>query len=218
VTPGRHTAPMGLAQQFGHPRGLLGAVVGRGMAKANAELSRWVVHQADDHHDGVVRRAAELGPGPGIGLEALLAQFEEAQVWGVDLSSVMLAQSRKRNQSAVTAGRLTLVEGGTSALRASEPADIVMANHVLYFWQEPVAEMARIRGFLRPGGFLALGYQLKQHMPAMAQKRFPPAGHQLYEIDDELTQLASAAGFGSVTHAVKGPADAPEGRVLLAVA
>jgi len=61
-----------------------------------------VVQQAKDHHDGVARRVAELGPGPGIGLEALLAQFEEAQVWGVDLSSVMLSQSRKRSQPAVT--------------------------------------------------------------------------------------------------------------------
>jgi trans-aconitate methyltransferase len=209
---------MGLAQQFGHPRGLLGAVVGRGMARGNAELSRWVVQQAKDHHHGVVRRVVELGPGPGIGLEALLAQFEEAQVWGVDLSSAMLSQSRKRNRSAIAAGRLTLLEGGTSALRASEPVDIVMANHVVYFWQDPAAELAQIRGILRPGGFLALGYQLKQHMPAMAQKRFPPAGHQLYEADDELTQLATAAGFDSVTHAVKGSAESPAGRVMLAVA
>ena len=93
-----------------------------------------------------------------------------------------------------------------------------MANHVLYFWQDPAAEMAQIRGFLRPGGLLALGYQLKPNMPAMAQRRFPPAGHRLYEADDEVTRLAIAAGFGSVTHVVKGPAEAPEGRVMLATA
>jgi trans-aconitate methyltransferase len=186
------------------------------MARGNAELSRWVVQQASDHHHDAVKRVAELGPGPGVGLEALLAQFPDAQVWGVDLSSVMLSQSRKRNKSAVNAGRLTLLEGGTTALSASEPADVVMANHVLYFWQDPVAEMAQIRGFLRPGGLLALGYQLRQNMPAMAQRRFPLAGHRLYGADDEVTKLAIAAGFDSVTHMVKGPAEAPEGRVMLA--
>ncbi|HEX5121453.1 MAG TPA: SAM-dependent methyltransferase, partial [Pseudonocardiaceae bacterium] len=82
---------MGLAQQFGHPSGLLGAIVGRGMAKGNAALSRWVVEQAAAHHEPPVRRVAELGPGPGVGLEALLAQFPDAQVWGVDRSSVMLS-------------------------------------------------------------------------------------------------------------------------------
>lgn len=214
----RHNAVVGLAHQFGHPRGLLGAVIGRGMARGNAELSIWVVQQARDRHDGVARHVAELGPGPGLGLEALLTQFNEAQVWGVDLSSVMLSQSRKRNQKAVETGRLTLLEGGTSALNASEPADIVMANHVVYFWQDPVAEMAQIHGFLRPGGLLALGYQLKANMPALAQRRFPPAGHHLYESDDALTQVARAAGFASVMHAIKGPLEAPEGRVMLATA
>lgn len=207
---------VGLAQQFGHPSGLLGAIVGRGMAKGNAELSRWVVEQATAHHHAEVRRVAELGPGPGVGLETLLAEFPDAHVWGVDLSSVMLSQSRKRNQSAVAAGRLTLLEGGVLTLSASEPADIVMANHVLYFWQDPAAELAHIRSFLRPGGLLALGYQLKHNMPAIVQRRFPPAGHRLYDADDEVTRLAIAAGFGSVTHVVKGPAEAPEGRVMLA--
>jgi SAM-dependent methyltransferase len=214
----RHNPGMGLAQQFGHPRGLLGAVVGRGMAKGNADLSRWVVQQAKSYADGPALRVAELGPGPGIGLEALLAQFEQAHVWGVDLSSVMLSQSRTRNHVAVAAGRLTLVEGDTSALSASQPADLVMANHVIYFWRDPAAEMSLIRGYLRPGGLLALGYQLRQNMPALAKKRFPPAGHRLYETEDELTQLATAAGFTSITHRVKGSADAPEGRVTLATA
>jgi trans-aconitate methyltransferase len=188
------------------------------MAKGNGELSRWVAQVASAHHDDVVRRVAELGPGPGVGLEALLAQFPDARVWGVDVSSVMLSQSRKRNQSAVTDGRLTLLEGGVPALSASEPADLMMANHVLYFWQDPAAEMTQIRGFLRPGGLLALGYQLKASMPAMAQRRFPRAGHRLYESDDEVTRLAIAAGFSSVTHLVKGSDEAPEGRVMLATA
>jgi trans-aconitate methyltransferase len=209
---------VGLAQQFGHPSGLLGAVVGRGMARGNAELSRWVVEQAAAAHGGAVGRVAELGPGPGVGLEALLARFPDAQVWGVDISSVMLAQSRKRNRSAVATGRLTLLEGGVSALSASAPTDIVMANHVVYFWRDPAAEMSQIRSFLPPGGLLALGYQLRQNMPAMAQRRFPAAGHRLYESEADLTQLAVAAGFGSVTHVVKGSTEAPEGRVLLAVA
>lgn len=209
---------MGLAQQFGHPSGLLGAVVGRGTARGNAELSRWVVRQASSHCNDAIARVAELGPGPGIGLEALLAEFPGAHVWGVDVSSLMLSQAGKRNQSAVAAGRLELLEGGVPALRASAPADIVMANHVLYFWSDPEAEMAQIRAFLRPRGLLALGYQLRQHMPPLAQRRFPAVGHRLYETDAELTRLALAAGFGSVTLAVKGPPEAPEGRVMLATA
>src|SRR5689334_2835684 len=73
-----------------------------------------------------------------------------------------------------------------SPVRVAPSADLVMANHVVYFWRDPGAELAHIHGVLRPGGLLALGYQLKQNMPAMARRRFPPAGHRLYEADDEL--------------------------------
>jgi trans-aconitate methyltransferase len=209
---------MGLAQQLGHPSGFVGALVGRGMAKGNAALSRWVVQQASSALGGTAERVAELGPGPGVGLEALLAAFPAAQVWGIDVSPLMLSHSRKRNRSAVTTGRLVLLEGGTSGVSAASPADLVMANHVLYFWPDPAAEMARIRTGLRPGGILALGYQLQQNMPRLAQRRFPPAGHRLYETEDQVTQVATAAGFGSVVQLVKGAADAPEGRVMLATA
>jgi len=209
---------MGLAQQFGRPSGLLGAVVGRGMARGNADLSRWVVHQAAARPGDGMHRVAELGPGPGVGLQALLQQFPDAQVWGVDVSPVMLSQSRKRNRAAVSSGRLVLLEGDVSALGAAAPADLVMANHVLYFWPDPVAELTRIRNCLRPGGLLALGYQLRQDMPAMAQRRFPPAGHRLYGSDEEVTALATNAGYASVAQHVKGPDDAPEGRVMLATA
>lgn len=209
---------MGLAQQFGHPSGVLGAVVGRGMAKGNAALSHWVVDRAADHLGGAPERVAELGPGPGVGLEALLAKFPDAKVWGIDISSVMLSQSRKRNRAAVEAGRLTLLEGGIATVGACAPADVVMANHVLYFWKDPVAELAELRSFLRPGGLLALGYQLRPNMPAMAQKRFPAAGHRLYETEAEVTAVAMAGGFSSVVHEVKGPAEAPEGRIMVATA
>jgi trans-aconitate methyltransferase len=188
------------------------------MARSNADLSRWVVQRASEAHDGAVRKVAELGSGPGVGLEALLTQFSDAEVWGIDLSPVMLFQANKRNRLAVSAGRLTLVEGDTSALAAAEPVDIVMANHVLYFWRDPQSEMAQIRRLLQPGGILAVGYQLRQDMPAMAQRRFPPAGHLLYDSDDAVTRLADAAGYSSVSHKVKGSTDAPEGRVMLAIA
>ncbi|MFL6108888.1 MAG: class I SAM-dependent methyltransferase [Marmoricola sp.] len=186
------------------------------MAKGNAALSRWVVDQVVAHQGTAAERIAELGPGPGVGLELLLERFPDAHVWGIDISTVMLAQSRKRNRAALDAGRLTLLEGGVASVSACAPADVVMANHVLYFWPDPVAELTELRSSLRPGGLLALGYQLRQNMPAMAQKRFPAAGHRLYETEADVTGVAVAAGFSAVAHKVKGPADAPEGRVLLA--
>jgi hypothetical protein len=71
---------------------------------------------------------------------------------------------------------------------------------------------------LRPGGLLALGYQLRQNTPPMAQKRFPQDGHLLYGSTDEVDEVTHTAGFTAVNHLVKGPPEAPQGRLALAVA
>jgi len=207
-----------IARQFARPRGLLGKLIGRGMARGNAELSRWVVQQVGEHAIGDTARIAEIGPGPGIGLRETLRRFPDARVWGIDLSPEMLAQSRKRNLAEVRDGRLILVQGDIARLADLAPLDIVIANHVLYFWHRPADELAAIRACLRDGGLLALGYQLKQNMPPLAQKHFPQQGHVLYESDEDLERLLRSAGFSAVSNRTKGQPGAPQGRVALAYA
>lgn len=80
-----------IRRQFGHPRGILGNVVGRVMARSNANINTWVVRKTSHEGIGDTKRIVELGPGPGVGLEEILRTFPEAQVWGVDLSSAMLS-------------------------------------------------------------------------------------------------------------------------------
>jgi hypothetical protein len=79
-------------------------------------------------------------------------------------------------------------------------------------------ELAQIHGFLQPGGVLALGYQLKQNMPGMAQKNFPRLGHLLYESEAEVDRLFQATNFTSVRHLIKGAVEAPEGGLALGTA
>jgi trans-aconitate methyltransferase len=205
-----------VARQFGNPQGLLGWLIGRGMARSNAAFSRWTALQLQLRLQPPPRRIVEVGPGPGIGLEALLARFPQARVWGVDHSREMLRQAGRRNQRAVAAGRLALVHGDVAALPALAPVDLVAANHVLYFWREPEQVLTTIRGCLAPGGWVALGYQLRRDMPRLAQTRFPREGFRLYDADGEVEALLAAAGFGGIAHAVKGPADRAEGRLSLA--
>ncbi len=207
-----------IARQFGRPHGPLGRLIGRGMARANAPFSRWVMQEISGNYQDNFEKIAELGPGPGIGLEEALRRFPRARVWGIDPSPEMLSQSRKRNLAEARAGRLTLVQGSAAALAGAAPIDAIVANHVLYFWHQPAEELRLIHGFLRPGGLLALGYQLRQNMPPMAQKHFPQQGHRLYASDDEVAELLRAAGFAAVNHKVKGPPEAPAGRVSLATA
>jgi SAM-dependent methyltransferase len=111
-----------IAQQFGRPHGPLGRLIGRGMARSNADFSRWVMQQVSEHYEGDPGRIAELGPGPGVGLEETLRRFATARVWGIDPSPEMLSQSRRRNSAQVSAGRLTLIEGTAAELAKRHPS------------------------------------------------------------------------------------------------
>lgn len=208
----RHT----IARQFGRPRGLLGDLIGRVMARSNAPFSAWSVDQISRLPFGDLNRVVELGPGPGIALAHMLTTFPEAQVWGIDISPEMLAQSRRHNVDAIQAGRLTLLQGDVATLSGLAPVDLVYAAHVLYFWHLPAQELARIRAALRPAGSLVLGYQLRQNMPALAQLSFPEEGNILYDNDDQVAALLDAAGFSEISFLVKGPEDVPEGRLAIA--
>jgi trans-aconitate methyltransferase len=207
-----------VARQFGNPQGLLGWLIGRGMARSNAAFSRWTALQLQLRLQPPPGRIVELGPGPGVGLEALLARFPRARVWGVDHSREMLRQSGRRNRRAVEAGRLSLVHGDVSALPALAPVDLVAANHVLYFWREPERVLTTIRGCLGPDGWVALGYQLRGDMPRMAQARFPREGFRLYDSEHEVEALLAGAGFAEIAHCLMGPADRAGGRLSLAAA
>jgi SAM-dependent methyltransferase len=207
-----------MAAQAGNPHGMLGRLFGRFLAHANADFNLWIAGELRNEWHGPSARIVELGPGPGIGLEQLLRLFPDARVWGLDLSPEMLAQSRRRNRQEIEAGRLTLLNGNVASLADLGPIDIVLAVHVIYFWHQPEAELSRIHASLRSGGLLALGFQLRPHMPKMVQKNFPREGHILYESEDDVTRLLRGAGFATVRYLVKGPPESPEGRIALAVA
>jgi trans-aconitate methyltransferase len=129
------------------------------MARGNAAFNRWVIDTVADRIGHDLIRIVELGCGPGVGLERQLMAFPDAQVWGIDRSPVMIAQSERRNLREVESGRLHLAQGDVTALSELAPVDLVVAVHLLYFWHEPAAELARVRAALRPDAKLAIGYR-----------------------------------------------------------
>lgn len=204
-----------IGEQFGRPRGLLGRLAGRFMARNNAAFNRWLVSELAQELPPP-GRVLELGSGPGIGLRHLLATFPNADVYGVDPSAEMRAQAQSRNAQAVAQGRLTFLDGVGFDAAALDPFDLVMAVHVLYFWAEPAHQLRTLHAALAPGGHIVLGYQLREHMPGVAQRDFPKAGHHLYDEDSQVQDLLEIAGFQVLPVRVFGTPDNPGGRLLLA--
>jgi len=205
-----------IGEQFGRPSGLLGTLAGRFMARNNAAFNRWVCAEAVASLTGAPTSIVEVGSGPGIGTQALLAAVPSARVTAVDPSAPMQRQLHRRNRSAVAAGRLRAVTGDLTAVADQSEVDLVVAVHVLYFWHTPARELDVVRGLLRSGGVFALGYQLRQHMPPVAQRDFPASGHVLYDSDEDVIGLLSSAGLSSLPVRTLGPEESPAGRLLLA--
>ena len=98
---------------------------------------------------------------------------------------------------------------------ATRPAGLVLACHVLYFWPDPVRELQRVRQVLAPAGHIALGYQLRQNMPLVAQRTFPQEGFTLYDSDDQVAAVLEQAGFTCPAIRIFGVPDRPMGRLAL---
>jgi ubiquinone/menaquinone biosynthesis C-methylase UbiE len=189
--------------QLGHPRGPLGHVVARNLAKNNLSLNDWMVDllavQPQD-------RVLEVGCGPGTALQRFVAQASQGQVVGLDLSAVALSQAVRRNKTAVASGRLVVRIGDAAALDLRDGwFDKVASTHVLYFWQDPARVYAELSRVLAPGGGCATAYQEGPRMPAPAQASFLASGRKLYTVG-QVERLYADAGFREVrTEAHEGP-------------
>jgi trans-aconitate 2-methyltransferase len=97
-----------------------------------------------------VRRAVDLGCGPGNSTEVLAQRFPGAQVSGLDSSQDMLADARKR---------LPALEFNLADIAdwvAAEPVDVILANASLQWLPDHATLYPRLVDQLAPGGTLAV--------------------------------------------------------------
>lgn len=146
-------------KQFGHPKGLLGHLVGKIMANrpSNLERNRWTISLLEI---GPGDRVLEIGFGPGVAIEEISRKLVDGVVAGVDHSEVMLRQARARNEEGLREGRVDLRLGSVVELPDfGEPFDKVFAVNSMMFWDEPVDRLRDLGRRLKPGGVIAITHQ-----------------------------------------------------------
>ena len=176
-----------VVHQFANPTGIGGRVVGWVMAHrdSNVRRSRWAVELLDLQPTD---RVLEVGCGPGVAVSA--AAQSAARVVGVDRSSVMIGAARRRNASALRAGRVELVQAAVEDLPPFEaPFDKALAVNTLGHWDDPVGGLRAIQAALRPGGTIAV----------VAQPRLPGAtAADSTAAAEGVTALLDRAGYRDV--------------------
>src|SRR5262245_53830564 len=123
-----------IASQFRTPSGLLGRLIGNGMARGNEAEARWTVDLLNIHPDTQV---LEIGFGPGVAVQYAADQATHGHVSGIDYSVTMVQVARKRNAAAIKNGLLDLTHGDVRSLPyLDESFDLAFSIHCIYFWAE----------------------------------------------------------------------------------
>jgi len=102
--------------------------------------------------DGDVRRAADLGCGPGTLTRTLVARWPDAVVWGVDSSAEMLRTALAERPLP----NLRFVEADLATWEPDAPLDRIVSNAALQWLPDHAHLLERLIGRLAPGGALAV--------------------------------------------------------------
>ena len=178
-----------IARQFSRPTGLLGRVIGRGMARHNEREARWTVGLLGIQPEA---RVLEIGFGPGVAIQYAAERTTRGHVSGIDCSEAMLQMARKRNSSRLANGLVDLAKADVQSLPYPDDSfDRAFTIHCIYFWRDPAPCLREIRRVLRPDGLVAITIRPVHQW----QGRKPPADvFHLYR-GDEVAQLLSDSGF-----------------------
>jgi cyclopropane fatty-acyl-phospholipid synthase-like methyltransferase len=145
--------------QFARPTGFFGNIAGFIMARrtSNLERNEWAISLLNLQPSD---RVLEIGFGPGVTIQKMSEIVTGGCIWGIDHSEVMFRQASKRNQRAISAGRVRLFLTSVSQLPSfDDPFDKILAVNNVQFWDNETDVLRRLREQLLTGGIIALVHQ-----------------------------------------------------------
>jgi trans-aconitate methyltransferase len=145
--------------QFAQPTGFWGSIAGFIMAHrpSNLERNEWAISLLNLKPSD---RVLEIGFGPGVTIQKMSEILTHGVIWGIDHSEAMFRQASKRNQRAISVGRVRLALTSVSQLPAFDgPFDKILDVNGFQFWDNQIEALKRLREQLRPGGIIALVHQ-----------------------------------------------------------
>lgn len=177
---GRRSVFGTIGRQLRCPSGVLGRLVGHGLALVNREPNRLSIEALDVGHGDTV---LEMGCGPGAALSALDSGTPAGRIIGVDLSPDMISLARRRNGRTVASGKIELYQASFTALPLEpETVDRILAVNVVYFFPAGPAALTEACRVLKPGGVMAVFATERASMQRFAFAR--PDTHRLFDADE----------------------------------
>ena len=143
-----------LAGQHGHPRGIVGYILGEQMVRQHVPETAWTISLLNIQPQDQI---LELGFGAGRAIELVAAQASNGRVSGIDISQAMVHTASRRNARAIKSGHVTLRQGDLTNLPFPDNLfDKVFSIQTLYFWPDPRLALAEIFRVLKLGAMLVI--------------------------------------------------------------
>ena len=187
---------LGLAErvrQLGNPTGPVGVAIGDYMNAINGALNAILFRKLEPHSGN---RILEIGFGNGKLLSDLMNLAPNLTYDGIEISDLMVAEATAFNRALVAVGSVAFHRASSTAMPFHAGTfDRAVAVNTIYFWPEPVRDLAEIRRVLKPdGGVLGLAA-----MTTTSAAHLIASGEPFRTYDDaQLRSLLAEAGFARV--------------------
>jgi arsenite methyltransferase len=179
-----------IAQQLRRPSGMLGRLfMGTVLNHANARHIHHTINlldlQVSDH-------VLDAGFGGGHSFRVMLPYLPHGWLAGVDIAPIMVRQAARQFAAVVRAGKLTLCLADIAHLPFRRGRfDKICTINTIYFWDDPIANLAELRRILAVGGQLVVAIEAPDplHAPGFMQYGFA------HFAPDDLQRMLQQAGF-----------------------
>jgi ubiquinone/menaquinone biosynthesis C-methylase UbiE len=179
-----------IGKQLQHPKGVLGKALFGWMTTTTIAHARWTADLMDVQPDDEV---LEVGFGNGANLGLLAERASKGRVAGVEISKTAIEMASRRNDRAISEGRVQLHQAEGGALPFDDGAfDKACTVATMYVIADPSAVFEEMLRVLKPGGRAAVTFPVRENF-----MRFKPAktdGFYFHELAD-LEAAFRGAGF-----------------------
>lgn len=177
------------------PEGLGGKLMVAMMNLGHGALANWGMGFLSVQPDACV---LDCGCGGGANLQKLRKLCPEGSVYGIDYSTVSVEKSRKKNRSAIAAGRCRVEQASVTELPFAAAAfDLVTAFETVYFWPDLTESFREVNRVLKPEGTFFLCNECSGDTDKDDKWTEKISGMTIYR-DVQLKEILEQAGFQAV--------------------
>lgn len=170
------------------PKGELGAQLIERMNKSHESMANWGINHINIKNNETI---LDIGCGGGANVKKFSEIAIDGMVYGIDYSEVSVEKSKELNQSAITKGKVKILQASVSNLPFEDNTfNIITGFETTYFWPDFQNDLKEIYRVLKPKGKILISNTdigdeenlktMKEHIELLDMKLYNEEEYQSY--------------------------------------